>query len=64
MNSTTSTTAATIKPGSWLRPKHLLFAVRSNRMSKGIVLSVEQLAQFKGLIDSAQRNLYSIRTGK
>jgi len=40
------------------------FAVRSNRTSKGIVLSVEQLAQFKGLIDSAQRNLYSIRTGK
>ena len=27
MDSTTSTTAVTIKPGSWLRPKHLLFAV-------------------------------------
>jgi hypothetical protein len=40
------------------------FAMRSNSMSKGMVLSAEQLAQFKGLIVSAQHKLDSIRTGR
>jgi hypothetical protein len=39
-------------------------AMRSNRMGKGIVLSADQLAQFKWFVVSAQHKLDAIRGGK
>lgn len=40
------------------------FAVRSNRMSKGIALSAVQVVEFKNLVVAAQQKLDSIRTSK
>src|ERR1017187_352317 len=37
------------------------FSLRSSRMSKGLLLTQSQLAQFRGLIDEAKRKLDEIR---
>ncbi len=40
------------------------FTVRSNRMSRGIALTAEQMARFRELIGSARHTLDTIRPGK
>ena len=38
------------------------FSVRSRRMSKGLVMTQSQLAEFRGLVDQAARKIEDLRT--